>query len=193
MSKSLGNFYTLRDVLDKGYDPKAIRYLLLSTHYRQKLNFTFKGIEGAQNTLKKLNDFIFNLKNITSNKKNAEVDKLIKKAEADFENKMDNDLNISEALAVIFDFMNGINKLEIGKKDAEEVISLMKKFDRVLGVIDFEVKDKVSEDIMDLIDEREEARKNKEWEKADQIREELKHKGIELIDTKEGVRWKKLS
>jgi len=192
MSKSLGNFYTLRDVLAKGYSPMAIRYELLSTHYRQKLNFTFKGIESSGNAIKKLNDFIFNLKNISSDNDNKEVSSLIKKAEVDFEEKMDNDLNISEALAVIFDFMNQINKITISKKEAKEVISSMKKFDKVLGVMDFEAKHDISEDIEVLIKEREQARKDKDWAKADEIRDELKAKGIELIDSKEGTKWKKV-
>jgi len=191
MSKSLGNFYTLRDILARAYDPKAVRYLLLSTHYRQKLNFTFKGIEGAQNTVKKLNDFIFSMRNISSAKDNPEVDKLVKKAEEDFEKKMDNDLNISEALAVIFDFMNKINKIQISKKNADLVVSLMEKFDEVISVMTFESAEKISEDVEKLIQEREGARKAKDWEKADYIRDELKKKGIELIDTKEGIKWKK--
>jgi len=192
MSKSLSNFYTLRDILAKGYCPKAIRYLLLSTHYRQKLNFTFKSLEGAHNTVKKLNDFIFSLKNISLEKDNKEVNNLIKKAEKDFEKKMDNDLNISEALAVIFNFMNKINKLEISKKDAKKVIDLMKKFDKILSVIDFKAKIDVSEDIKKLIKEREQARKNKNYEKADTIREKIKEKGFIIEDTKKGAVIKKL-
>jgi cysteinyl-tRNA synthetase len=191
MSKSLGNFFTLRDLLDKGYDPKAIRYLLFSTYYRQKLNFTFEGLEAAKKAVDKLNNFIFNLKD-AKGEDNKKVDSLIKKAENDFEEKMDDDLNISEGLAVVFGFVNDIYKIKISKKDAEKVIKAMKKFDSVLGVIDFDKEENVSRDIEKLIKEREEARKNKDWEKADKIRDDLKKKGIELIDTKEGVRWKKV-
>ncbi len=193
MSKSLGNFYTLRDLLQKGYSPKAIRLLLLSTHYRQKLNFTFKGVEGAKNSIERLDNFVFNLRNITETKDNPKVGSLIKETEQKFEEKMDDDLNISEALAVIYDFINKIYKLEISKKDAEKIISLMKKFDSILSVMEFDKKDEISDEVKKLIDEREEARKKKEWKKADEIRNELKKKGIELIDTKEGVQWKKKS
>jgi len=192
MSKSLGNFYTLRDVLTKGYDPMAIRYELLSTHYRQKLNFTFKGIESSGKAVKKLNDFIFSLKNITLDKDNKEIPSLIKKAEEDFEKKMDNDLNISEALAVIFDFMNKVNKLEISKKDSKKIIDLMKKFNEILGVINFEAKNDISEEIEALIKKRDQARKDKDWATSDEIRDDLKAKGIELIDSKEGTKWKKV-
>jgi len=191
MSKSLGNFYTLRDLEKKGYNPKAIRYLLLSTYYRQQSNFTFVGLEAAKNAVKKLNDFIFTLKNITSDE-DKDISQLIKNAEQDFEKKMDDDLNISEALAVIFNFMNNVNKLEISKNDSKKVIALMKKFNSVLGVIDFEKKEDISKDIETLIKERDKARLDKDWAKADKIRDELKNKGIELLDTKEGTKWKKV-
>ncbi|MFH2028242.1 MAG: cysteine--tRNA ligase, partial [Nanoarchaeota archaeon] len=192
MSKSLGNFYTLRDVLAKGYSSKAIRYELMSTHYRQQLNFTFNGVESSGNAVKKLNDFIFSLKNINSSEDNDKLDKVISKASADFEKKMDDDLNISEGLAAVFNFMNEINKLKISSKDAKKVISSMEKFDKVLGVIDFEQKVDVSSDIEQLIVKRDEARASKNWAKADEIRDELKEKGIELIDSKEGTKWKKV-
>ena len=88
--------------------------------------------------------------------------------------------------------MNDINKMEISKKDAEKVIALMKKFDSVLGVIDFEQKQDISDEIEELIKQRDKARASKDWQKADKIRDELKQKGIELIDTKEGTKWKKV-
>ena len=192
MSKSLGNFYTLKDLLKKGYDPKAIRYLLLSTYYRQQSNFTFEGLEAAKSAVDKLNNFIFILRGMNFKGDVGNIDELIKEAKAAFEEKMDDDLNISEGLAVIFDFMNDVNKLRLSKKDASNVINLMKEFDNVLGVIDFDIKAEISAEIKKLIDEREEARKKKDFEEADKIRGELKKKGIELIDTKEGARWKKI-
>src|SRR3989338_2947099 len=100
---------------------------------------------------------------------------------------MDDDLNISEALAVVFDFINNIYKTKIGEKDAGKVIDLIKKFDSVLGVIDFESKE-IPNEIIKLVDEREEARKNKEWDKADKIREKIKEKGFIIEDSKEGPR-----
>jgi len=192
MSKSLGNFYTLRDVLAKGYDPMAIRYELISTHYRQKLNFTFKGIESAANAVKKLNDFIFNLQDIKDGEDNKEVDKLISDALSDFEKAMDDDLNISEGLAVVFNFISSVNKIKISKKDADKIIDLLKKFDSVLGVMDFKQEHSIDSDIEELIKQRDEARAAKDWAKADEIRDELKAKGIELIDGKEGTKWKKV-
>ncbi|MDP7323465.1 MAG: cysteine--tRNA ligase [Candidatus Woesearchaeota archaeon] len=193
MSKSLGNFYTLRDLLDKGYDPKSIRYLLLSTHYRQKLNFTFETLDSAKAPIERLQEFVRNLSHIKSSKDNKKVQPLITKAEKEFEAKLDNDLNISEALAVIFDFIRDINKLEISKSDAKIVISTIFKFNEIIGVLDKPKKETLPATIKKLIDDREQARKNKDFEKADKLRDELKNKGIELDDAPEGVRWKKIT
>jgi len=190
MSKSLGNFFTLRDLLKKGYNPRAIRYLLLSTNYRQHLNFTEEGIKAADNAVQRLNDFIIKLKSIKNKKENKKIKKLIEKTRKDFEKEMDDDLNISNALAVIFDFVKKVNTLimknDIGKKDADGILELMKKFDTVLGVIDFE-GEKVPEGIKKLVKEREKVRKEKDWEKADKLREEIKKKGYEVKDTKDGA------
>ena len=113
MSKSLGNFFTLRDLLKKGNNPKAIRYLLLSTHYRQQLNFTEEGVKAADNAVQRLNTFIKKIqifKKVYKRKKqDPEIKKLIEKTKKEFIKKMDDDLNISEALAVIFEFIRKIN------------------------------------------------------------------------------------
>ncbi len=191
MSKSLGNFYTLKDLLDKDYDPIAIRYTLMSTHYRQQLNFTFKELDAAKNALQRLNDFMLKLDESKA-KSNKEIPKIIEKAKKDFEKAMDNDLDISKAFAVIFDFIRAINKLEISKEDSKKIKALMTEFDKVLG-LNLKVKqEKLPEKLIGLIDQREQARKNKDYEKADKIREELKEKGIILEDTPQGIRWKKV-
>lgn len=192
MSKSLGNFYTLRDVLKKGYDPKAIRYELLATHYRQKLNFTFKGVDAAKHSLERLQDFISSMQQVRG--KDSDIKKLIEKAEKGFTDSMDDDLNISEALAAIFAFVKDVNKLiadgKVGKKNAKEILDVMKGFDLVIGVLSFE-KESLDSEIEALIEKREEARKSKDFSTADKIRDGLKEKGIVLEDTKEGVRWKR--
>src|SRR3989338_872731 len=126
MSKSLGNFYTLRDVLAKGFPAVAIRYLLLSTHYRQQLNFTFEGIDAAKASVERLNEFIRKLQDIKSSSKNTSLKKEIAAAAEAFENAMDDDLNISEALAAIFDFVKSVNhhidSKTIDKKAAAEAL-----------------------------------------------------------------------
>ncbi|MEA2035924.1 MAG: cysteine--tRNA ligase [Nanoarchaeota archaeon] len=192
MSKSKGNFYTLRDILKKGYDSRAVRYLLLSTHYKTQLNFTFEGLDAAKKAIEKFNEFIFNLHHAKCEEDVGHIEDLTKEAKVAFEEKMDDDLNISEALAVIFDFMRDVNKLRLSKKDGENIIRLMKDFDKVLGVIEFKQKKDISGSIKKLIDEREEARKKKDFKTADKIRDDLKKKSIELMDTPEGVVWKKI-
>ncbi|MEK6984636.1 MAG: DALR domain-containing protein [Nanoarchaeota archaeon] len=195
MSKSLGNFYTLRDLLNKEYNPKAIRYLLLSAHYRVQLNFTEEAVRAAEGAIQRLNDFMIKLKEIKNNYNNKQIEKLIQKTKKEFEDAMDDDLNISIGLSHIFDFVKEINTLmmenKIGKKDSEKIINLMKKFDKVLGILE-EKDGKLSLEIKNLIEEREKARKEKDYAKADKVREDLKKKGIILEDTKEGVRWKRV-
>jgi len=194
MSKSLGNFYTLRDILNKGYDTRAIRYVLLATHYKQKSNFTFKGIEAAQNVIERFKEFFLKLKE-ASGKDNKDILKLIKKVKDNFEKAMDDNLNMSKALSYIFDFMRDINKSlkenKLSKKNAALVLKTMKDFDKVLGIMEFK-EEKIEKDIEKLIKEREDARKNKDFAKSDKIRDDLKKKGIVLEDTPQGVRWKKI-
>ena len=194
MSKSLGNFYTLRDLLQKGYNPKAIRYLLLSVHYRTQLNFTEEAIKAAENSIQRLKDFMIRLKEIKSNAKSKKIEKLVKKTKNQFEEAMDDDLNISIALSHVFEFVKEINTLmmeiKIGRNDAKKIISLMEDFDNVLAVLE-EKEEKLNPELKKLIAEREKSRKEKDYDKADEIRQQLREKGIILEDTKDGVRWKK--
>ncbi len=197
MSKSLGNFYTLRDLIKKGFSVKAIRFVLLSTHYRNKLDFTEKSVIHAENKINKFNEFISKLNAVKTEVKKElnEVNSLINDVRNSFVSALDDDLNISLALTFLNNFMKKINRLvdekKLSKKEAEKIIFLMKEFDSVLGVIDFEEKN-LSKELMNLIEEREKARKAKNWKKADELREKLKEKGIELIDSKSGVRLKKI-
>ncbi len=202
MSKSLGNFYTLRDILAKGYDPTAIRYLLLCSHYREKLNFTFGSLEAAKNTLDRIRDFVEKLKNGKDRERTLVA---IKKAKKDFEKYMDDDLSISETLKAVFEFMTEVNKAGGGKKAYETIM----EFDKVLGLglgktktfsetvkIDgksFEIESnfKLSNKIIEKIIEREKCRQKKEWKRADSIRNELKELGFVLEDVEGGVKVKK--
>ena len=193
MSKSLGNFYTLRDVLKKGCNSMAVRYLLLATHYRQQLNFTFKGVESAANSVERLQETVRNLKNAKDAEKNKEeIDLLIETSRKNFENAMDDDLNVSEALAVIFEFVREINKkmeTGIGKKNAENALNVMKDFNGILGVIDFEAGAGISREQVELIEKREKLRKEGRFRESDEIREKLRLEGIRLDDTPEGIKW----
>ncbi|MBI2107579.1 cysteine--tRNA ligase [Candidatus Woesearchaeota archaeon] len=195
MSKSLGNFFTLRDLRKKGHNARAIRYLLLSVHYREQLNFTEDAVKAAENAVQRLDNFMMKLMEIRGSVKNKSVAKLAAKAEKLFEGSMDDDLNTSMALGQIFDLVKDVNTLmmegKIGRADAKNVIGAMEDFGSVLGILRDEKKDVLDGKLKKMIAERENARKEKDFANADRIRDELRQKGIILEDTKEGVRWKK--
>lgn len=199
MSKSLGNFFTLRDIMAKGYKGREVRYLLMSTHYRQKLNFTFTGLESARNTLKRIDDFTAKLNSIIQQQvKKPEsipdiaLKPMILKVKADFRKDMDDDLNMSNALASIFDFMREMNKLDLSADEAQEVLDVMLDFNKVLGVITLR-QESLDQEVQSLIREREQARKQKNFRRSDEIRDMLKAKGIVLEDSKDGnVTWKRI-
>lgn len=197
MGKSLKNFYTIRDLVGKGYDPIAVRYLLLSTHYRRQLSFTFEGLKAAVNTLQRLYDFMERLEGVKESEGDP-VGHLVNNAKECFEEAMDDDLDISKALATVFDLVKDVNTLidggKIGRDAVGEVKDLMLNFDKVLGVLgDFWKREDIelSKEIEALIQEREKARKVKDWKTADSIREQLRKKGIILVDTPKGVEWKR--
>ncbi|MEM3728532.1 MAG: cysteine--tRNA ligase [Candidatus Bathyarchaeia archaeon] len=195
MAKRYGNFYTLRDLMAKGYDPLAIRYLLMSTHYRQQLNFTFEGLEAAKGAVDRLTTFVRRLLEAEGVGCGEEIKRLMVDVQERFESAMGDDLNISVALAALFDFVRDVNKLmdenKLSRQEAEEVYNLMMKFDKVLGLIG-EVKagEKLPPEAEELIRRREEARKAKDWATADKFREQLRAMGIILEDTPQGVKWR---
>lgn len=196
MSKRFGNFYTLRDLLAKNYDPIVIRYLLMSTHYRQQFNFTFEGLEAAKGAVERLRNFVRRLHDTDGKDSKGIVATQIAKLEACFSGSMDDDLNVAIALASLFDFVREINNLlysnNISKDEAVEVGGLMMRLDEVLGVIGkVEVEEALPSDIDALVQKREAARKAKNWKEADAIRIQLKSMGIVLEDTAQGVRWHK--
>jgi len=210
MSKSLGNFFTLRDIFKK-YDPLTVRFFLLSAHYKAPLNFSLENIDHAKHTLSRMNDFILRVSEAAgtgievrserdgkaSGRKQVgerhRVRTLIERARTGFESGMDDDLNISKALASLSLFTRDMNTmLEKGDLDgpgALAVLDFMKEIDSVLGVFTFE-RQMLPEEIETLIQERTEARKKKNFSRADEIRQLLLRRGVVLEDTKEGTRWK---
>lgn len=198
MGKSLKNFYTLRDLLRMGHDPIAVRYLLMSTHYRKQLNFTFEGLKAAKKALQRLYDFMERLEEIKVTEDGEEIGELVEKARKNFEDAMDDDLNINKALATVFNFVKEVNILidqkRLNRAGAKQVKGLMMDFDKVLGILsDFwkRKEEKLPKEVEELIRKREKARKAKDWETADAIRDKLQRMGIILEDTPEGVKWKK--
>ena len=174
MSKSLGNFYTLRDLLKKGYDSLAIRYLLMSGHYKEQLNFTLKGLVGAKRSIDRLKERVLEFKRSKDSKGNA------KKYEKEFENALDNDLNTPVALEVIWGLVKD-SKVGDFKK-----YKLLLKFNKVLGLGLDKVKEvKFSKEILSLIKKRDKARKEKNWKESDKIRALLIKKGVKVSDNPE--------
>jgi len=207
MSKSLGNFYTLRDILSKGYAAKAVRYLLMATHYRASLNFTFQGLEAATSAVTRYNDFIDNLELYTAtNSDSGEGEAIIKRAESGFAEALDDDLNISGALGEVFDFVRDINRLRSeGKLSASEkalALELVGRFDKVLNLRATQKQARLTQSgdfvfttddaaVEALVRQRTEAKKNRDFATADQIRDRLSARGIILEDSAQGVRWKR--
>jgi cysteinyl-tRNA synthetase len=192
MSKSLDNFYTLRDVLKQGYKAKAIRYSLLSTHYRQAQNFTLEGVTAAEAAVQRLQDFMANVQ--AAEGTGTSVDGLIRKAVQQFEEGMDDDLNISLGLAAIFEFVRDSNRLlaegRLSRENAQAVVAAMRRFDRVLGLLD-EAETAVDAEVERLAQERERARKRRDFATADRLRAQIAALGYVIEDTPRGPRLKR--
>jgi cysteinyl-tRNA synthetase len=198
MSKSLGNYYTLRDLLEKGYAPEAIRYLLASVPYRKKLNFTFDGLQAALNSIDRLRSFKLRLDSGRfPDGTNHAIDQRTATAVEQFETSLDDDLNTAEALAAIFEYIRDANSAmdsgEFKSGNVPPAASLMQEFDSIFDVLKPTVRqDAISDaEVEALIAERAQARKSKNFKRADEIRGELLERGIILEDTKEGMRWKR--
>lgn len=194
MSKSLGNIVTLRDLRSKGYSARALRYLLLSAHYRTQLNFTWSGLNQAYASVNRLQDFAERVR--SSSRKvqgNGEAHRLTSETLEKFEVAMDDDLNTPRALATLFDFVRVANRWidagQLSDENASEIMAALDRFDSVLGLIKW-AGPGLEPELVQLIGEREEARRRKDFRKADEIRRKLLSKGIILEDTPEGVRWK---
>jgi len=196
MSKSLGNFFTLRDILAKGYNTRGLRYILLSSPYRQKLNFTFGALDAAENTVSGLVDFVGKLECLKSGAEdNKKISASAKKASEKFRKAMEDDLDTPNALQAMFDIVSATNKAIEEKKlsnaNAAEVLAAMIEFDKVLGVL-AEEKLALTDAQKALVEKRQMARKSKDWKTADEIRKQLEAQGIILEDAEGGqVRVKK--
>ncbi|MEA2030889.1 MAG: cysteine--tRNA ligase [candidate division Zixibacteria bacterium] len=196
MSKSLGNYYTLRDLMEKGYSGVAVRYLLMSTYYRQQLNFTLTGLDAARKSLERYLDFISNLTDyVGGTSSEGEAEQVIKKVKSGFEDALDDDLNISGAMGVVFDFIRDINRLKaenrLSIEERDQALETIRNIDTVLNFTYNEANLDIDEGIDSLIVQRTEARKNKDFALADKIRDDLAAKGIILEDTAQGVKWKR--
>ena len=197
MSKSKGNFYTLKELLKKGYSTRAIRYIFLSAQYRTGMNFTEEGLKQAEETVSGLLDFVEKIRHVKAKSEyNDRLHVEVLKVRDFFEKYMDDDLNTPQALASIFDFVREVNKAmdsgEASQKNLEEVYEQMMDFDRVLGILKEDRKEKLPAELMDLIMKREEYRRSKNFAAADKVRKELLDKGVLVEDSAEGPKWKRI-
>ena len=196
MSKSEGNYFTLRNLLEKGYDQRAIRFLLISSHYRSQLNFTLDGINQAKENIDRIQETYSKIiDDKTKNGRDSDLSKITKEAKIEFENAMDDDLDMPVALASIFGFVREINKYldkeQILEENKLEITEYFESINKILGVLSNEtINFEISDDIKILVAERDEARNMKDWKKSDEIREELSRRGYIVEDTEKGTRIK---
>ncbi len=196
MSKSLGNFYILRDLLDKGYSGLEVRYMLLQTHYRTQLNFTLAGLQAAKNSLQRLQDFIYRLIHIGDTQTHGQIGASLQRTEEEFRKSLADDLNISSALAAVFELVREGNMLcdqmKLGKAEADLVLKSLRDFNAVLGVLTFdEPLSEIPKELLDALALRNEARKQKNWALSDQLRDLIASRGYMIEDTSDGARLKK--
>jgi cysteinyl-tRNA synthetase len=198
MSKSLGNYFTLRDILEKGYQPEAIRFLLASVPYRKSLNFTFDGLKSAATAIDRLRNFKLRLE--TDKFPEGSNDQLLARttaADNAFADSLNDDLNTAEALAAVFEYVRDANSaMDSGEFRAANVpsaLAFLTRFDSIFAILKPTAQDGQLSDaaVEALIQERDAAKKAKNFARADQIRQELLGQGIILEDTKSGVRWKR--
>lgn len=198
MSKSKGNFFTLRDLLNRGSDPKAIRFLLLSAHYRTKLNFTQDRLEEAGQSLMRIQNCVDRLLQSKDKAHSSEggEDLFSDSRWEIFLEALADDLNVSKFLASVFEIVKETNqRLDqsgFSFQEVEKGLAFFQKIDSILGVLSFESEGEVLDaEIDDLVRQRQEARKNKNFAESDRIRDKLNELGIIIEDTKDGLRWKR--
>jgi cysteinyl-tRNA synthetase len=196
MSKRLGNFYTFRDLVEKGYTPRAIRYLLLSAPHHKQLNFTLEGLRGAESTVERLNDFKQRLSEARPEAgATPALTELLARARTRFETALDDDLNTAEALAALHDFVRETNTAlaqgTVKAEDQQALLTLVDRFDAVFNIFGEVKQELLDSEIQALIGERQAARKTKNFARADELRQQLTALGIILEDTKDGVRWRR--
>jgi cysteinyl-tRNA synthetase len=197
MSKSLGNFFTLRDILAKGYSGREIRYVLLSAHYRQALNFCFDALDGARASLSRIDEFRARLEQVAAVTPAAGpvLPSYAEQARRIFFDSLEEDLGVSQALGALFDLILEGNKAANDGKltpgEAHGIVALLNEFDALLGVLS-KPADLIDSAVKSLADQRQAARQAKNWAEADRIRDELAKLGWTVKDTAQGPQLKRL-
>ena len=199
MSKSLNNFFTAREILER-YDADVIRFLMLSAHYRQQLNFSEDLLESAKASVERIYNAIGNLENLIDEVSREEMNEeekayleSLNKYKEKYIEKMDDDFNTADAITAIFDLIKDTNTnitIDSSKELAQKALELIRELGAPLGMFQKSTKGNLEEEIEALIGKRQQARKDRDFTLADKIRDELKDRGIVLEDTPQGVRWK---
>ncbi len=197
MSKSAGNYFTLGDLLKRGFTGKEVRYMLLQTHYKTPLNFTLEGMQGAKNALRRLQNFIDRLSGIRGTG-SFPLDPLLLSVQKKFEEALFDDLNIPEALAALFEGIREINILidenKLSAENGQSILRLFRSLNRVLSLFSFDEQNAgIPETVQEALQKRKEAREKKDWKEADRQRDEILSMGYLIEDSPEGVRLKKIS
>ena len=204
MAKSLGNFYRLRDLLDKGYSAAAIRYMFVAAPYRKQFNFTFAGLEQAVASMERVKEFLFRMRSTTlPSKSSGAILSTFDEARSGFEEGMDDDLNTALALGAMFDLIRAANisldQGELGEDVRADIESWFVDIDRRLGIVpDLEVSaanagsdaSSGDDEVEEVIAARNEARRARDFQRADQIRQQLLDLGVVIEDTRDGTRWR---
>jgi cysteinyl-tRNA synthetase len=200
MSKSLGNVFTVRDILEQGHRASALRYLLISVHYRKQLTFNWDVLAQAEAALSRLADFLARVETVRGGAAHPAIAERLEAGRARFRAYIADDLNVPGALGVMFDLVREINaamdRAEVGEADAAAIGDAFGEFDRVLGVMALRRREDAQppmpvDEIERRIAERRDARKARQFARADEIRDELDAAGIVLEDSAAGTRWKR--
>ena len=197
MSKSLGNFFTLRDLIEKGWSGREIRYVLINGHYRQPLNFTFDALDAARVSLARIDECIDELAEKAAGAATGTLPEFAAESESEFTSSINDDLNIPGGLAVVYNLVRESNSAThadtVSPEEAAAVIALFNRFDEVLGVINFERRtdEEIPAEVQTLVDARATARAERNWAESDRIRDKLQAMGWSVRDSKEGQKVKK--
>jgi cysteinyl-tRNA synthetase len=200
MSKSLGNTYTVPDVVARGHRASALRYLLLSSHYRKQLNFTWDSLQAAEKALQRIMALLSRLDDVKSGGSHAGVQTKVSDAREAFAKALRADLNTAGALGAMFELVTTMNSAidagELGKDDVSIVRAAFDEFDRVLGVLSLRRAEDAQPplpvgEIEKAIEERHAAKRRRDFAAADKIRSDLSAQGIVLEDTPSGTKWKR--